>query len=279
MTNKEYIDAKKIKYYESLGISVDFIEECDDEETRNEWLARLNQIRSGLMMGFLHSDIDLYADLDTYIAREFVKNCILEQIPHEIIKNVSSYENIEDMKKAKSEYYKSDYIVNNINSKMNTIRGVVDDCEQKFEVFEKYLDTFSEQIEKKDTEIKELRQKNHQLQEKLNIALENISTLKLKKAEDEQTERKIVVTKVIENPKITTEPELPEETKKKSIFSHIKKTPEKKTKDKEPKYIKSSVTKTITDIDSYIINAQLSSEQLLEISKAFTLDITDEQIL
>lgn len=272
MTNKEYIEIKKQEYSEMAGI--DNIDENENEEIKKEWFARLNQIRSGQLMGLSAADIDKYIALEGYARREFIKSSIFEGISEDILEKMVASNDVEEMLRLKKEYYKSDYIIKNIDNKMVTIRGAVDDCEQKFVVFEKYLDNFASQIENKDKEIKELKSTVSQLQDKLLKSSEEMANIKIQSAGVSlPVQRNIVVSKVIENPNKAANEEKTDTKKRGKISSIFSKHT------KEPQYIKETVEKTITDIESYIIGAKLTGEQLLEISKAITMDVEDEQII
>lgn len=274
MTNKEYIELKKNEYCNI--VNVESIEACEDDDIKQEWFARLNQIRSGQLLGLTSSEIDKYITLEGYARREFVKSCLQEGISEDVIAKMVECVHISEMLKLKKEYYKSDYIINNIDNKMNTIRGAVDDCEQKFVVFEKYLDSFSNQVEAKDKEIEELKSEIKSLREKLNKAMVDMANVQVKAIENavtQPTQRNIVITRVFENPEAGEEAD---KKNKKGILNVLSRSTA--TKD-APQYIKKSVEKKITDIESYIIGAKLSSEQLLEISKAISMDVSDEQIV
>lgn len=281
MTNKEYIELKKQEYCDMVGI--DSIDSCEDEDIKMEWFARLNQIRSGQLMGLSSADIDKFITLEGYGRREFVKSCVHEGISEEILEKIINCDEISDMLKIKKEYYRSDYIVKNIDNKMSTIRGAVDDCEQKFIVFEKYLDNFSSQIENKDKEILELKETVGKLQDKLLKSAEEMANIKIQTVESASAsapeQKNIVVTRVIENPdRNKNEDDVDANTKKRGKFgTFLAKTSSKASS--EQQYIKEKVNLTITDLASYIISAKLTSEQLLEISKAITMEVSDEQIV
>lgn len=279
MTNKEYIELKKREYCDLVGI--DSIDSCEDEDVKMEWFARLNQIRSGQLMGLSSADIDKFITLEGYVRREFVKSCVYERISEDILEKIINCDDTSEMLKVKKEYYRSDYIVKNIDNKMSTIRGAVDDCEQKFIVFEKYLDNFSNQIENKDKEILELKETVSELQDKLLKSAEEMANIKIQAVESASApeQKNIVVTRVIENPdRNKNEDDVDANTKKRGKFgTFLAKTSSKASS--EQQYIKEKVNLTITDLASYIISAKLTSEQLLEISKAITMEVSDEQIV
>jgi len=301
MTNKEYIEVKKTEYYKSAGYDEDYVGDIADD-VKSEWLARLSQIRSGQLLGLNNNQIDLYCNLEGYDKREFIKSCIYEELSDDVIRQISECNELSDMKKVKRDFYKSEQLANTINNRINTLHGVLDDCEQKFGVFEKYLEQFSEQVKIKDNEIRELKTVNEKLKEE-------ITELKVKLVETEAqisistaTPREIVVTRVIkddtDNDNQDKLASVSADTKRnnnniKSSIKHLFGLKVKKVDDAEEeqemnilpekaepsRYKKVEAAVEINDIESYILNKQLSSEQMLEISKAFTMDISDEQII
>lgn len=329
MTNAEYDSLKKQEY-----LSVLDIEAMDDnipEDVKQEWLARLNQIKSGHLLKLTHQQIDMYCALQGYDKREFVKSCVYEGVSDDILANIIQCDDIEAMKKLKREHYKSDYIMQGINNKVNSLYGALDDCEQKFGVFEEYLKQFAEQVKNKDAEIGSLKTELGEYRKKIEKLQEENNGLKLRnseiKAQYEQNAvsnipKEIVVTRIIKEE--TAKPAMnnvslvniseDKPKKKKTLLSGVKQLLNKNIKlvedtDKETetsdepthniddgndalvgsktqvavpttkKYKREQDVVTVGDIESYILNANLTSEQLHEISKCITMDIEDEQII
>lgn len=321
MTNAEYDLLKKQEYMSELGIEA--IDDNTPEDVRLEWFARLNQIKSGHILKLTHQQIDMYCALEGYDKREFVKSCIYEGVSEEILSKIVQCDNIEAMKKLKSEHYRSDYIIQGINNKVNSLYGALDDCEQKFGVFEKYLEQFSDQVKHKEDEISSLKAEISEYRKKIEKLQEENNGLKVLnaevKAEYERNvmnskPREIVVTRVIkeessqpvENNDIKSDGSDTINNKnkdRKNLLSGVKQLLGKNNKpvtnteanteminaatvgaetDKtitEIKYKKEEERVIVRDVESYILTAQLSSEQLLEISKCITMDIEDEQII
>ena len=321
MTNAEYDLLKKQEYMSELGIEA--IDDNTPEDVRLEWFARLNQIKSGHILKLTHQQIDMYCALEGYDKREFVKSCIYEGVSEEILSKIVQCDNIETMKKLKSEHYRSDYIIQGINNKVNSLYGALDDCEQKFGVFEKYLEQFSDQVKHKEDEISSLKAEISEYRNKIEKLQEENNGLKVLnaevKAEYERNvmnskPREIVVTRVIkeessqpvENNDIKSDGSDTINNKnkdRKNLLSGVKQLLGKNNKpvtnteanteminaatvgaetDKtitEIKYKKEEERVIVRDVESYILTAQLSSEQLLEISKCITMDIEDEQII
>lgn len=321
MTNAEYDLLKKQEYMSELGIEA--IDDNTPEDVRLEWFARLNQIKSGHILKLTHQQIDMYCALEGYEKREFVKSCIYEGVSEEILSKIVQCDNIEAMKKLKSEHYRSDYIIQGINNKVNSLYGVLDDCEQKFGVFEKYLEQFSDQVKHKEDEISSLKAEISEYRKKIEKLQEENNGLKVLnaevKAEYERNvmnskPREIVVTRVIKEE--SSQPVQNNDIKsdgsdtinnknkdRKNLLSGVKQLLGKNNKpvtnteanteminaatvgaetDKtitEIKYKKEEERVIVRDVESYILTAQLSSEQLLEISKCITMDIEDEQII
>lgn len=321
MTNAEYDLLKKQEYMSELGIEA--IDDNTSEDVRLEWFARLNQIKSGHILKLTHQQIDMYCALEGYDKREFVKSCIYEGVSEEILSKIVQCDNVEAMKKLKSEHYRSDYIIQGINNKVNSLYGALDDCEQKFGVFEKYLEQFSDQVKHKEDEISSLKAEISEYRNKIEKLQEENNGLKVLnaevKAEYERNvmnskPREIVVTRVIkdessqpvENNDIKSDGSDTINSKnkdRKNLLSGVKQLLGKNNKpatnsetnneminaatvgagtDKtitEIKYKKEEERVIVRDVESYILTAQLSSEQLLEISKCITMDIEDEQII
>lgn len=318
MTNAEYDLLKKQEYMSELGIEA--IDDNTPEDVRLEWFARLNQIKSGHILKLTHQQIDMYCALEGYEKREFVKSCIYEGVSEEILSKIVQCDNIEAMKKLKSEHYGSDYIIQGINNKVNSLYGALDDCEQKFGVFEKYLEQFSDQVKHKEDEISSLKAEISEYRNKIEKLQEENNGLKVLnaevKAEYERNvmnskPREIVVTRVIkeesnqpvENNDIKSDTINNKNKERKNLLSGVKQLLGKNNKpvtnteanteminaatvgaetDKtitEKKYKKEEERVIVRDVESYILTAQLSSEQLLEISKCITMDIEDEQII
>lgn len=211
MTNVEYEKLKKQEYMSTVGIET--IDDDTPEDIRREWFARLNQIKSGHLMKLSHEQIDLYCALEGYEKREFVKSCVYEGVNKDILARIIETDNLEAMKELKVEHYKSDYILAGINSKVNSLYGALDDCEQKFGVFEKYLEQFSEQVSKKDQELSSMKTEIDGYRKKIEQLQEENSSLKLFnseiKAQNEKLSlsskpREVVVTRVIKEEKATT---------------------------------------------------------------------------
>ena len=169
MTNAEYDLLKKQEYMSELGIEA--IDDNTPEDVRLEWFARLNQIKSGHILKLTHQQIDMYCALEGYEKREFVKSCIYEGVSEEILSKIVQCDNIEAMKKLKSEHYRSDYIIQGINNKVNSLYGALDDCEQKFGVFEKYLEQFSDQVKHKEDENKRIGSAGPLVKQKIHVHL------------------------------------------------------------------------------------------------------------
>jgi len=323
MTNTEYQELKKQEYMNTVGIVS--IDDDTNIDIKKEWFARLNQIKSGHLMNLTHEQIDLYCVLEGYEKREFVKSCVYEGIDKDILAKIIVTDNLEAMKELKREYYKSDYILDGINNKVNTLYGALDDCEQKFGVFEKYLEQFSSQVNKKEDEISSLKAELDEYRIKIDKLQEENNSLKLLNTEikaqndkisQESKPREVVVTRIIKEEKVTEVPDkqAPEDSisttqnteavvikEKKNILSGVRQLLNKNIKvveDKEddvlvpepenlvpdPKTVnfykkQEDVVTVYGDIEEYILKSKLTSEQLLEISKCFVLDISDEQII
>ena len=323
MTNTEYQELKKQEYMNTVGIVS--IDDDTNIDIKKEWFARLNQIKSGHLMNLTHEQIDLYCVLEGYEKREFVKSCVYEGIDKDILAKIIVTDNLEAMKELKREYYKSDYILDGINNKVNTLYGALDDCEQKFGVFEKYLEQFSAQVNKKEDEISSLKAELDEYRIKIDKLQEENNSLKLlnteikaqnEKISQESKPREVVVTRIIKEEKVTEVPDkqAPEDSisttqnteavvikEKKNILSGVRQQLNKNIKvveDKEddvlvpepenlvpdPKTVnfykkQEDVVTVYGDIEEYILKSKLTSEQLLEISKCFVLDISDEQII
>ena len=169
MSNNEYLEYKRAEYYKKHPFTEDMVEE-EKHEIDSNYKSLENQIKSGMLIGIALTDIEKYAtDEYDYKKREFIKSCILEDVSDDVINKIIRVDDIKDMIFLKATFYKDknvkEYITSSILPEINTVKGVVGDCENKFSAFEKLLSEASEKISEKDKEIKELNIKIQDLME------------------------------------------------------------------------------------------------------------------
>lgn len=296
MTTSAYYNAKKKQFYEKAGCNPG-----DETAIDEEWYLLSNQIRAGKMLKLSNEQVEYYAD-DSYSfeKREFIKSCLYENIDDEVIDKIVSSDDIHLMQKFKIEYYKSEHIMKNLEGTVNTIKSAVGDCEERFETFEKYLNAFDRQLKSKEDELAVVQADNRLLNEECKKAQSEVSRLTLLIAENEAKQnRTFVVNRIYQvgdDEGVPLEDSITEEDiRRKKVFGFtfpkikLKKVTDTEESDlttnndvsvcKKVKYAAKPVSIGNVDLDTYIINAGLSTEQLMAISNAVENGIDDKFIV
>lgn len=297
MKYDEYVEYVKVQYYAKTGAKPD-----EDDEIDRRWKKLLNQIRSGQELELTNTQINIYAvehsELD-YAEREMIKSSLFEDIDDETIDKIANSSSAADMKKIKTDYYKALNVVKSVQGSINSIKNAVGDCEGKFEIFESYMKNFTEQIAGKDEEIKRLNDKITDLENKLAAKNDELSDIKIEYAtrmaeiKNNGKEQSITINKVVDVTPVPESDQEPDKNEKKGfgffrnknkkqlkVVEDVNEEDSDKDSISEPKKYSKQIEKVeIKDLNEYILNADLDSEQLRYITKAIREGLPDKYIV
>ncbi len=291
LTNQEYLEYKKEEYYKKYPISED-VELEEQDEINSKFKELSSQIKSGMMLNLPNSDIELYAVSEySYEKREIIKSCLFEDIEEDIIEKMTKTSDIKELLFLKSAAYRNKNIKEYFNDKLvpelSTVKGVISDCENKFVAFDKFLASANSQIEKKDSDIKELNNKllemSQELRDKDRIIISYENSIDNNSFSEPKTFDIDVVIEE-EDPLEVVEVKEKSSLIGKLFNKNVKKLPDEEDdedkKEKVKKYTKKTIHKTIDNFDTYLLSANLSAKQLNAITNCIrNYNVSDENIV